>query len=185
MSQKTLKIESSEISEKIQRQADYIQCLFLSDTRSYRLLMVIYQSIIEMALTSRQRKNGAASMEFLAWFIQLGNSLGAESGLMFLHQGLNSNILSNNAGAGFCPDDPRLGQILMAYIGLTNEHAEDISAKRFHALLQKGWCECTDEDYKDSLHRALMATIGMHSKSELDVMKAAFNSVSSGNPPAN
>jgi hypothetical protein len=172
MSQKTLKIESSEISEMIQRQADYIQCLFLSDTRSYRLLMVIYQAIIEMALTPKQRKNGDVSMEFLTWFMQLGNSISAVSGLMFLHQSVNSNILSNGAGAEFCPDDSRLGQIILAYIALTNSGAEDISAKRFHDMLQKGWYGSTDEGYKDSLHRALMATIGMHSKSELDVIKA-------------
>jgi hypothetical protein len=172
MSQKTLKIESSEISEKIQRLADDSQCLFFSDTRSYRLLMVIYQSIIEMALTPKERENGDASMEFLAWFIQFGNSIGALSGLMFLHQGLNSRILSNGAEAGFCPDDPRLGQIITAYIGLTNTDAEDITAVRFHGLLQEGWYGCTNEDYKDSLHRAFMATIGMHSKSEFDVRKA-------------
>ncbi len=172
MSQKTLKIESSEISEKIQRQADCIQCLFFSDTRSYRLLMVIYQSIIAMALTPKQRKSGDVSMEFLAWFLQFGNLLSAESGLMFLHQSLNSDVLSDGAGERFCPEDPRLGQIIIAYFALTDAGAEDKTAERFHGMLQEGWYGCTDEEYKDSLHRALLATVGMHSKSEFEAMKA-------------
>lgn len=174
MAQTTLKIESSEISEKIQRQADSIQCLFFSDTRSYRLLMVIYYSIIAMALTPKQRKNADASMEFLTWFLQFGNLLTAESGLMFLHQGLNSRIRSDGAGEKFCPYDPRLGQIIIAYTGLINEDAgaEDTATKRFHGMLQEGWYGCTDEEYKDSLHRALLATVGMHSKSEFEAMKA-------------
>lgn len=172
MSQTTLKIESSEISEKIQRQADYIQCLFFLDTRSYRLLMVIYYSIIAMALTPKQRKKGDVSMEFFAWFLQFGNLLTAESGLMFLHQSLNSDVLSDGAGEGFCPEDPRLGQIIIAYFALTDAGAEDKTAERFHGMLQEGWYGCADEEYKDSLHRAFMATIGMHSKSEFDAMKA-------------
>jgi hypothetical protein len=174
MSQTTLKIESSEISEKIQRQADSIQCLFFSDTRSYRLLMVIYQSIIAMALTPKQRQKGDVSMEFFAWFLQFGNLLSAESGLMFLHQSLNSDVLSDGAGEGFYPEDPRLGQIIIAYTGLTNEDAgaEDTATKRFYGMLQEGWYGCTDEEYKDSLHRALLATVGMHSKSEFEAMKA-------------
>lgn len=172
MFKESLKIEPSEISEKIQRQADYVQCLFFSDTRSYRLLMVIYQSIIAMALTPKQRKKGDVSMEFFAWFLQFGNLLTAESGLMFLHQGLNSRIRSDGAGEKFCPDDPRLGQIIIAYIGLTNVDAEDKTAERFCGMLEEGWYGCGDEEYKDSLHRAFMATIGMHSKSEFDAMKA-------------
>lgn len=177
MAQTTLKIESSEISEKIQRQADSIQCLFFSDTRSYRLLMVIYYSIIATALTPQQRKKGDVSMEFLAWFLQFGNSLSAMSGLMFLHQSLNNDILSNGAGEKLCPDDPRLGLIIFVYFGLTYKDAEDKggedkAAERFLGLLHEGWYGCTDEEYKDSLHRALLATIGMHSKSEFDAMKA-------------
>ena len=172
MSQKTLKIESSEISEKIQRQADYVQCLFFSDTRSYRLLMVIYYSIILMALTPKQRKNDDVSIEFFTWFLQLGNSPCALSGLMFLHQSLNNAIQLNGVGEKLCPDDPRLGQIMCAYIELTNENTKDKAAERFHGMLQEGWYGCTDEEYKDSLHRAFMATIGMHSKSEFDAMKA-------------
>jgi hypothetical protein len=144
------------------------QTICLSDTRTYRLLMVIYRSIIEMSMppTVLETDHEKELEGIITWFIQQGSSMPAWLGLMWIYQGIGQKIVAADC-EGKISKDERLSRLLMAFIVLSEGNANDPLVEHYYEMVREGWERCPDEDYKESLYRGFIATFVTHANREL------------------
>ena len=138
----------------------------LADTRTYRLLLSIFQAVISSAVTTSGIEDSLEDEmhDFTAWFLSLVNSMPAYVGLMWVYQELGQKALS--ADAKFSTDR-RLADLLLTFVVLVNAVENDDLPERYHGMIGEGWDTCGPDEFKDSLHQGLIATLTTHAYSEL------------------
>ncbi len=138
----------------------------LSDTRTYRLLLSIFQAVVSSAVTT-SGIDGSLEDEmhdFTAWFLSLVNSMPAYLGLMWVYHELGQKALS--ADTKFA-DDRRLADLLLTFVVLVSHIENDALPERYHGMICDGWDTCGPDEFKDSLHQGLIATLTTHAYSEI------------------
>ena len=138
----------------------------LSDTRTYRLLLTIYQAVISSAVSTSGIEGSLEDEmhDFTVWFLSLANSMPAYIGLMWVYQQLGQNALSIDAKFSA---DRRLADLLLTFVVLVNEVENDTLPERYHGMIGEGWDTCGPDEFKDSLHQGLIATLTTHAYSEM------------------
>ena len=168
MKRNNVKVDSCGIPTWIGESCDQHRYLVLYDTRTYRLLMVIYRSIIEMRIPETTLKADREEIleEFFQLFMKQGSSMPAWLGLMWIYQAIGQKIGSASCAGGISPDE-RLSRLLMTFIVLTDGDPDDPSVEHFYNLLGAGWESCSDDGYKESLYRGFVATLLTQARREL------------------
>jgi hypothetical protein len=161
MSKNAPQIKPVTIPSWIEKEAKALRFVMLSDTHSYRLFTTLFRSLVEKGLPDTDIE---AVEEFTHWFTNLGASLRAEWGLVFMYKGLADNILKRSKP--FDSDDEYFGGFMVTYLYLNGEKYADKNAKRYADLMAAGWARMTDES-KRELYLALLAILTSHAKSEL------------------
>jgi hypothetical protein len=138
----------------------------LSDTRTYRLLLSIFQAVVSNAIANTGIEGSMEDEmhDFTAWFLGLVNSMPAYVGLMWVYQELGQKALSVDAKFS---TDRRLADLLLTFVVLVNAVENDDLPERYHGMIGEGWDTCGPDEFKDSLHQGLIATLTTHAYSEL------------------
>lgn len=145
------------------------QTLLLSDTRTYRLLMVIFRSIIEMniSVNASEADREEMLMSFMMWFLRLkGGAMPAWLGLMWVYQGIGEKLMAAKCDGQIAPDE-RHSRMLMAFIAILDEDGDDPSAEHYYNMICEGLANCDQEKQMESLYRGFVATFEVHSYHEL------------------
>lgn len=168
MKRNSAKFDSCGVPTWIGESCDQHRYLVLSDTRTYRLLMVIYLSIIEMRIsaTTLNADREETLEDFFRLFMTRGSSMPAWLGLMWIYQGIGKKI-GAAARAGRISNDERLSRLLITFIVLTDDDPNDSSVEHFYNMVGEGWGSCSDDDYKESLYRGFIATMLTQARREL------------------
>jgi len=161
------KFDSFDIPDRIATSYIGKQTVLLSDTRSYRLLMVIFQDMLQMS--GDDACGDEILEEFSIWFIKLGSDMTAKIGLMYLNQEIAPKLgaaASSISSRGTSPHrDSQLKEILMAFTALAMDRKEE-SVHRYFNLLQAGWHKC-DSEHRESLYQGFRAALNVHAEFEL------------------
>lgn len=174
MSKKAPKIKPVAIPAWIEKEAKALRFVMLSDTHSYRLLTALFRSLVEKGLPDTDIE---VVEEFTHWLTNLGASLRAEWGLVFMYEGLANNILKNCKP--FDSDDEYFGGFMVTYLSLNGAKNDDQDAERYADLMADGWARMTD-DSKRELYLALLAVLTSHAKSELISIGTSKGSTEAG-----
>lgn len=174
MKQNERQLDAIEIPQWLAQSCDNHRIINLSDTRTYRLLLAIFQTVISATFSANDLESAVEEdmRGFTNWFLRLGNSIEAYVGLMWVYQELGMKALTTNAKFS---DDRRLSDIWLTFIVLTNQGDDDPLTERYHGLIGDGWETGGPDDFKDSLYQGLKATLTTHAYRELVTIGKTLN----------
>jgi len=169
MNQNNRQLDSLGIPVWIGEFCNQHQTLHLSDTRTYRLLTVIYRSVIEMGIPVETTEDDREDLlfDFMAWFHRLeASSMDVWGGLMWVYQVIGEE-LSTHIDDKRAVDDERLSHMLLVFVAISESAKSDPSFRRYFAMIGNAWICCEDDGYLESLYRGFVATLVAHSRYEL------------------
>jgi hypothetical protein len=174
MEQDDLRLDSNGVPVWIAQICDEERIDRLSDTRTHRLLLVIFRALVHVgsALAESDDDGRANEMEtFTTWFVKFGKSLPAYNGLMWAYSEVGHKALAtrNSDEVG----DVRLKHITMAFRLLLDDWEPDAAVDLYCEMICKGWAQSTSEQEKQSLHQGLVATLTKHAQYELNAIGEA------------
>jgi len=166
MKQNKRKLDAIEVPQWLAQSCDKHRTINLSDTRTYRLLLTIFQAVISATFSANDLESAVDEdmQGFTNWFLNLGNSTEAYVGLMWVYQELGKKAMASNVELS---DDHRLSDIWLTFILLSEQGEEDPLAEHYHGLIGDGWERGGPDDFKDSLYQGLQATLTTHAYREL------------------
>jgi hypothetical protein len=83
---------------------------------------------------------------------------------MWVYQELGQKAMS--ADAKFSTDR-RLADLLLTFVILVDAVENETLPERYHGMIGEGWDTCGPDEFKDSLHQGLIATLTTHAYCEM------------------
>src|ERR1039457_1729587 len=96
MAKQNLQLDTCGVPAWLGKVCDENRVIYLSDTRTYRLLLTIFQAIFDMsaALNDSDVDHEEEMLSFMNWFLGLGRSTTAHLGLMWVYQHIGRKAMS-------------------------------------------------------------------------------------------
>ena len=146
-----------------------------SDTRTFRLLLVIFRQLIGWGSALAEFDDRGRDVEIRAfdrWFIKSSDSLPASACIMWAHTEIGKKALVERIEDGSV--DVRLAHIELAFRMLLDDWRTNSKTEKYCKVMRNAWMNREFEQYKESLHLGLLATLNAHAIHEMKALAKAM-----------
>lgn len=141
--------------------------VFLSDTKTYRLLMVIIRALIDNSVFTNPDRYIMEAYAFNDWFLSLAAGIPAIEGLTWLHLEVGQKGMTKKNIRAFPCEDDRLSAIIFTFLLVSAGKQNAVKQKQYFDEIRHAWTNCKKEDFKTSLYLSLNKALKQDVRSEL------------------